>query len=169
MDTSTALEKAAAILQPWALATATPEPNRLDVVIERGSLIPAVKALVKARWGFFSALTGLDQPPSGDGEPVREGCVEVLYHFCSAAAVVTLRVSVPYSDAKIDSICEVIPSATLYERELIEMFGVECTGTPNTERLLLSDDWPEGVYPLRKSFTGFQQAEGQEANHGSAA
>jgi Ni,Fe-hydrogenase III component G len=53
--------------------------------------------------------------------------------------------------------------ATLYERELIEMFGITIEGTPNTDKLLLPDDWPAGVYPLRKEFTGFatKPAEGE--------
>ena len=37
------------------------------------------------------------------------------------------------------------------------MFGMTITGTPNTEKLLLPDDWPDGVYPLRKSFHGFPE------------
>ena len=35
--------------------------------------------------------------------------------------MVTLRVSVPYDAARIPSICHLIPSATLFERELGEM------------------------------------------------
>jgi NADH-quinone oxidoreductase subunit D len=30
------------------------------------------------------------------------------------------------------------------------MFGVDVVGTPNPDRLFLPDDWPDGVYPLRK-------------------
>jgi len=63
-------------------------------------------------------------------------------------------VSVTYHDAKVPSICHIIPSATLYERELMEMFGITVEGTPDTGKLLLPDDWPDGVYPLRKSFKG---------------
>jgi Ni,Fe-hydrogenase III component G len=29
-------------------------------------------------------------------------------------------------------------------------------GTPDPGKLLLPDDWPDGVYPLRKSFTGLE-------------
>ena len=36
------------------------------------------------------------------------------------------------------------------------------------EKLLLSDDWPDGVYPLRKSFTGFAKLD-EEAQDGSPA
>jgi Ni,Fe-hydrogenase III component G len=32
------------------------------------------------------------------------------------------------------------------------MFGNTVAGTPNTARLFLPDEWPDGVYPLRKDF-----------------
>jgi Ni,Fe-hydrogenase III component G len=168
MNTQSLLEAAAKILLPWTVRSTNPEPERLDVYIDALNLKPAVKALTKAHWGYFSALTGLDQPPTGEGETAVEGHVEALYHFTSGAAIVTLRVSVPYSNARVDSICDILPSATLYERELIELLGVEVIDTPSTERLLLSDDWPEGVYPLRKSFTGLPKPE-QEAKNGKPA
>ena len=38
--------------------------------------------------------------------------------------------------------------------ELIEMFGFVIEDTPDPARLLLPDDWPDGVYPLRKAFEG---------------
>jgi Ni,Fe-hydrogenase III component G len=46
-----------------------------------------------------------------------------------------------------------VPTATLYERELQEMFGFVIEETPVPDRLVLPDDWPAGVYPLRKSFS----------------
>lgn len=129
-----------------------PEIDRLDVYLDAGRLLTAVKILLDQ--GFYlSAITGLDIPPAED----REGQIEVLYHFCKKAAIVTPRISVPYSAPVAPTLCGLIPSATLYERELIEMFGVHVDGTPSTARLLLPDDWPDGVYPLRKSFTGLEK------------
>jgi len=52
----------------------------------------------------------------------------------------------------VPSLSEIIPSAEAFERELREMFGVEISGLKTPERLYLPDDWPEGVYPLRKDF-----------------
>jgi Ni,Fe-hydrogenase III component G len=52
----------------------------------------------------------------------------------------------------IPTVCNLIPSAIFFERELIEMFGITVEGTPNTDHLFLPDEWPEGVYPLRKDF-----------------
>jgi Ni,Fe-hydrogenase III component G len=52
----------------------------------------------------------------------------------------------PYSPAY------VIPGAESFERELHEMFGIEITGLHTPDRLYLPDDWPDGVYPMRKDF-----------------
>jgi Ni,Fe-hydrogenase III component G len=143
------------LVRPWTIEFTHPEPDRLDALIRAENLKLVIAVLQEARWGYLAAITGLDIPPSGESE----GQVEGLYQFCEGAAVLTLRVRVPYSAAEIDSICDLIPSATLYEREFIEMLGVTLRGTPSTARLLLADDWPDGIYPLRKSFTGFNGSE----------
>jgi Ni,Fe-hydrogenase III component G len=46
----------------------------------------------------------------------------------------------------------VVPGAEVFERELREMFGIEITGLHTPDRLYLPDDWPAGVYPMRKDF-----------------
>ncbi|MFM8322877.1 MAG: NADH-quinone oxidoreductase subunit C [Chloroflexota bacterium] len=145
MNTENALKKATELLAPWASAPNTPEPNRLDFQVAPGDLPAAVQTLIDRRWGYLSAITGMD--PGAES-----GLLEGLYHFCSGAAIVTLRVGTPRAAPSIPSICHIIPSASLYEREVMEMFGIEMPGTPNTERLFLPDDWPSGVYPLRKDW-----------------
>ncbi len=143
-----------------------PEDFRLDVQLSSEKLLKAVETLQNLDCWYLSAITGLDnmKPVLADTQPVKpaegepaapeDDSFEALYHFCCHAAVVTLRVKVPRASPSIPSICSLIPSASLYEREAMDMFGFEIVGTPNTDRLLLSDDWPKGVYPLRKDFTG---------------
>ena len=145
MSTETLLKTAGELLAPFALETTPIEPDRLDIALTPDALLPAVQALISAHWGYLSAITGLDHGPEA-------GEMEVLYHFCSAAAIVTLRVRVPRGEPCVPSVCALIPYAILYERELMEMLGVTVTNIPNSERLFLPDDWPEGVYPLRKDF-----------------
>jgi len=162
MNTQEALQAAESALQPIASQLERPAADRVDATIAAGQLPAAVEALQRAHFGYLSAITGLDWPPvAAKGEtPGQPGRVEALYHFCKGAAVATLRVAVPYDAARIPSICHLIPSATLYERELSEMLGVTLEGTPVTDHLLLPDNWPDGVYPLRKSFTGKVKAAG---------
>jgi Ni,Fe-hydrogenase III component G len=107
------------------------------------NLLSAVKALVSIYWGYLAGITGLDLG-------VEIGQIEVLYHFCSGTAVVTLRVRTPRDHADVPSIATILPSANFYERELHEMMGVEIVGLANPNHLFLPDDWPDGVYPLRK-------------------
>lgn len=146
MDTETALKQAGELLAPWTQTATNPEPTRLDVVLDPQCLPAAANALIESPAEYYlSAITGVDLG-------VEAGQIEVLYHFCAGAAIVTLRLSVPRDNGKVPTVCGVIPSATLYERELIEMFGVTVDGTPNTSRLFVADDWPVGVFPLRKDF-----------------
>ena len=63
-----------------------------------------------------------------------------------------------------------IPSATLYEREAGELFGVDFVGTPNTEHLLLPDDWPAWCLPAAQviyRFREIQKAEGGVSRYGT--
>ncbi len=146
--TEAALQTAVSLLEPWAETAVYPEENRLDVVVERDALVTAVAILADKQWGYLAAITGLDHPTPPEGEPL----LEALYHFCEGAAVLTLRVAVPRHDAVVPTICPQIPAATIYERELCEMFGVTVSGTPNPDLLYLPDDWQRDTYPLRKDY-----------------
>jgi ech hydrogenase subunit E len=144
--TEEALKEAVDILSPWARETNAPEDGRVDVMVDREDLLAAVETLHKATWGPLTAITGLD-PGTDTGE------IEIIYYFRRRAAVVGLRVRTRREAASVPSICDVIPSASFFERELGEMFGVKVVATPEPSKLFLPDDWPEGVYPLRKDFS----------------
>lgn len=153
MSTETCLQTATKLVAAWALESAEPEPGRVDVVIAPEHLVAAAGALIDARWGYLTAITGLDLGPD-------DGRLEVLYHFACGAAIVTFRVRVPREGAVVPSLVSVIPSVSFSERELMEMFGVTVEGTPDTDKLFLPEDWPDGVYPLRKDFS-MEQLNGQ--------
>ena len=152
MKTEEALSKAqdALTLIEIVKDTATPEPNRLDVVIAPEHLYQAAETLQQMHWGYLSSITGLDLGVESD-------TLEALYHFCEGAAITTLRVRLPRNGAEVNSLSKLIPSAAFFERELAEMFGITVNGMPDPTHLFLPDDWPDGVYPLRKDFD-IQQA-----------
>jgi NADH:ubiquinone oxidoreductase subunit C len=176
MDTEKYLAQAEAILRPYGRVINHPSPDRLDISILPGAIQSVMRAMAAEHWGYLVAITGVDRPgisgvmpedkqwsrlaredEGGTGSQEHEGSIELLYTFCHQAAIVTLRTSVRYSFPVIHTVCDVFPAATLYERELIEMFGVKVVGTPNKEKLLLPDDWPDGVFPLRKTFKGLEE------------
>ena len=145
MSAQELLDSARALLDTFVAGQNAPEEDRLDVWIAATNLPHAVRALQNAGWGYLSAVTGLDFGPEA-------GQMEALYHFCNGPAVLTLRVRLGRATPSVPSLCPIIPSAGFFERELSEMFGITVEGAPNTDHLYLPDDWPDGVYPLRKDF-----------------
>jgi len=143
MTTNTALQAAHDLLTAWTIQESEPETNRLDIVLDADNLLRAVRALDGVRWGYLAGITGLDLG-------TEAGLMEVLYHFCSRAAILTLRVCTPRDHASVPSITDVLPTASFYERELREMMGIDVVGLSNLDHLFLPDDWPDNTYPLRK-------------------
>jgi Ni,Fe-hydrogenase III component G len=146
----------------WSAEAQRPESNRLDVYPKNlEDLIPMVVGLRVQRLGYLATITCLDQ-----GSEVNQ--LELLYHFCTAAAVITLRVRVPRDAPVVPSLAEIIPSSEAFEREVSEMFGVTFKGIRNPDRLYLPDEWPEGFFPLRKdiSLQDIQERLNKETVHG---
>jgi len=139
----TALQTALEHLAPLNGQVTTPEDGRRDVTINAGDLLEGARLLLDSGWGYLTAITGLDHGES-------EGVLEVLVHFCAGAAVLTLRIRLARAGGELASLCVLIPAASVFEREISEMFGVTFSGSPDTRRLFLPDEWPEGVYPLLK-------------------
>ena len=118
--------------------------KRAYVEINAGSIADVAGYVFKdlgARFNTASAVDGRNR-------------MEILYHFTleDANLVLSLRVYLPKTALEIDSLTNVFTAAQWIEREIHEMFGVHFVGHPQLERLLLPEDWPEKVHPLRKDY-----------------
>ena len=121
-------------IQPAHLGKAT-------IQINADSNRDVVKILLETDNGAgVSAITGLDM-----GEKIG-----LMYHIRTNGAIVTIRTEVPKDNPRIPSITGLIPGANFHEREAADLFGVIFQGHPNPARLVLPEDWPENLYPLRK-------------------
>ena len=80
--------------------------------------------------------------------------IEVLYHysFDSMNIIVTVKTRALKPDVELDSVAQLFPGAEWIEREIHDLLGVKFKNHPRLERLILSDDWEEGVYPLRRDY-----------------
>lgn len=94
---------------------------------------------------FLVDLTAVDRGP---GENPR---FDVVYFIRNMDTREQLRLKAPLAEGeKVDSVCDVWPTANWHEREAYDMFGIEFSGHPNLERIYLPDDF-DG-FPLRKDY-----------------
>ncbi len=63
---------------------------------------------------------------------------------------VTIRAEVPKDNPKIQTIVDLIPGAAFHEFEVSDLLGVVFEGNEFKGHFVLSENWPEGIYPLRK-------------------
>jgi NADH-quinone oxidoreductase subunit C len=89
-----------------------------------------------------STITGLDTGKE----------LEVLVHLFGQGSEITVKASLPRDKPNIKSIIDLVPGADFYEREIHDLLGINFKGNPNMKRFILPEDWPKGVYPLRKDF-----------------
>lgn len=131
-------------LGEMVLALKQDVPNNIFVTIRPEDVTKAVRIVWDGMQSRFAIVTGVDVP----------GGIELLYHFVfdEKQTLVTLKTRVKKPFPEIESIAPIIPAAEWIEREVHDLLGVEFRNHPRLERLLLADDWPEGVYPLRKDF-----------------
>jgi len=116
-------------------------PKRVYIEIVPGSLVEVTTYIFKDLGARFNIATGVD----------ARRHMEILYHFTieEINLLISLRVVLPKDKLEIDTLTTVFKGANWIEREIHELLGINFKGNPDLRRLLLSDDWPEGVYPLR--------------------
>jgi Ni,Fe-hydrogenase III component G len=118
--------------------------NRIYLLCEAENNYDVCKFLFEDLALRFVIATGIDS----------DNWFEVLYHFSNdeTSHVVTVKAFIrDRENPAIESISPFLPGAEWIEREIQDLFGIKIKNHPNMRRLILNDDWPEGVYPLRKA------------------
>ena len=119
-------------------------PKRVYIEIKQESLVKVASHIFKDLKARFNTASGVD---------VRYH-MEILYHFLieDINLLISLRVKLQKPKLEIDSLVPVFEGANWIEREMHEILGINFKGHPDLKRLLLPDDWPDGVYPLRRDY-----------------
>ncbi len=129
-----------------ALITATqPHADTLYLRVEKAAVRAAAAALADDLGARFMITTGIDRR-----ELTNDFGILHLFSFDRGHLFVMLDCAVAPGDERIDSITPVVPGANWAEREFRDVVGVSPEGHPDPRRLLLADDWPDGVWPLRR-------------------
>ncbi len=81
-----------------------------------------------------------------------KGVYEIINWFALDAQKLffALRTKIDPSNLHIPSIAEMIPGASWAEREVRDMIGITPDDHPDPRRLILPDDWPDDIHPLRR-------------------
>ena len=115
--------------------------GKATIITNDGTHREVFKAMVEEdEKTAISAITGLDLGAN----------LGVLYHTRTSNAFLTVKVEVPKENPKIQTITDIIPGAVFHELEVTDLFGVIFVGNENPGHFVLTDNWPQGVYPLRK-------------------
>jgi len=125
------------------IATERPAGNRICFSCEAENAYAVNRFLFEDVPLRFVIATGVDS----------DDCFEVLYHYAydETGCAVTLKAFIrDRENPAIESIAPFLPGAEWVEREIHDILGIDFKNHPDMRRLILSDDWPEGVYPLRK-------------------
>ncbi|MFA4639733.1 NADH-quinone oxidoreductase subunit C [Pyrococcus kukulkanii] len=76
-----------------------------------------------------------------------------------------VKTSVPKDDPVLPDISDIFPISLQFEREAMEMIGIDFENAPDKRRLFLPDDFPEGIYPLRLDDKGIPEEMVKNAGH----
>ncbi len=72
------------------------------------------------------------------------------YHLRTSKGYLTVKAHVPKNKPKVASITDLLPGATFAELESTDLLGIIFEGNALAGHFLLAENWPSGVFPLRK-------------------
>jgi len=131
--------------------------DQVTALVELNDLPEAVRFLYYDMGGYLSTMIPNDERSinkhyalyyalSMEGGKMFEGDEIAQDEKC----FVTIKALVSPESLTYPSVTPLVPACVWYEREAYDMFGLVAEGLPDKRRLALSDDWPEGLFPLRK-------------------
>ncbi|KJF99090.1 hydrogenase large subunit [Photobacterium leiognathi] len=127
--------------------------NQVTITVKMTSLVEVMKWLYYDQGGWLTVTFGNDER-SLNGH-------FAVYHALSmegeVKSWVTVKVLVDTNSQEFISITPTIPAAVWGEREVRDMYGLRPVGLPDERRLVLPDDWPEDLHPLRKDAMDYRQ------------
>lgn len=139
---------------PGAVLDATWQAaDQVTVTVPKDMLPDVVEFLYYGRGGWLPNMVANDERPINGNY--------ALYYLLSMEesdpGFVTVRAEVdPYS-MEYPSVTPRVPACVWSEREAFDLFGLRAQGLPDERRLVLPDDWPADLYPLRKDSMDYRK------------
>ncbi len=119
--------------------------DQVRIAVGMDGLVEACCTLSAQFDAPLTTMVGLD-------ERSRSGKFRLVYTFSVSGYWVSVEATIDPARPRFPSVTRRLPAAHWYEREVQDLLGLVPEGHPDPRRLVLHDDWPEGVHPLRKDF-----------------
>lgn len=160
MTPENVIEQLRAELGDAVLEARAPSPMRCYVTVAPERVADAAGLLHERLGARFVINAGSDRRP-------QTGSFLVTHFFALDEDHIYLALHAPVDGdiPRLPSIVPRVPAANWGEREIFDMVGVECVGHPDPRRLVLPEDWPEGVHPLRHDVEYDEKPPAEEIEH----
>lgn len=118
--------------------------RRIWVDVTQDKFFEVFDHLVKnMKFNILCTITGFDDTTH----------YSAMYHLAQDSGITLhLKYGISKENPTIHTITATFPGGELYERELVDLFGIKVEGLPEGKRYPLPDNWPAGQYPLRKDW-----------------
>ena len=127
--------------------------DQVTITIPTDMLPDVVEFLYYGRDGWIPNMVGNDERPINGHY--------ALYYLISMEGAdpsfVTVRTEIDPESMEFPSVTPRVPACVWSEREVRDMFGLRPVGLPDERRLVLPDDWPADLYPLRKDSMDYRK------------
>ncbi|MCI0511803.1 NADH-quinone oxidoreductase subunit C [candidate division KSB1 bacterium] len=125
------------------------EPHHGAVIgtVAPANLVEIARFIFQELHARFVIASGTDDRPIS-----KQFLVDYVYSLQNDHIWLVLRTYADGNAPRLPSITPEVPAATWAEREVQDMLGITIENHPDGRRLVLPDDWPDGLYPLRRDF-----------------
>ena len=124
-----------------------PVSKKVYVEINPQSIGRMTEHIFRGLGARFNSIVGVDRRPTHSDFQTTH-----VFSFDEEKIFVLLQSSLDKEHPELNSITSLIPGASWAERELQDLLGIKVRGLNDSRRLVLPDDWPENLHPLRRDF-----------------
>ncbi|WP_203114910.1 NADH-quinone oxidoreductase subunit C [Alicyclobacillus sp. TC] len=117
------------------------------IIVAPHELIHACRTVI-ANHGRFITMVASDEC----GRGIDRFVVRYIFAHDGKSMLNVVESVLTESNSSHPTLSSMIPAASWAEREAHDLFGIFPEGHPDLRPLVLHDDWPKGVYPLRKDY-----------------
>ncbi|HJJ31613.1 MAG TPA: NADH-quinone oxidoreductase subunit C, partial [Methanocorpusculum sp.] len=130
------------------------ENRNIWITIDKSAVHQAAEALMSISYPHLCCISGYDK--GRDDENLRVQYIFTIYGGeAGAETVVVFSLDVPKSNPVLPTITDLMEGTAFTEEEKTEYLGIRIEGLGNApHKFFLPQDFPEGLYPLRKDDKG---------------